>query len=261
MQGGDFYFKARGLLKIAQWFSSKIRMEGLMKRSLLFGLILSLALCSAAGAADDWQMWNKYQFKLPVIKNKLFLKGTFETRFRDDVDEFYRYHFYIGPYYKLYKWLTVGCEYGNIQSGDPGDFHTENRLMYYVTPKFSMSDLGVDKWLLGPLTLTLQNRVDWRIRYYTSHVNTWRYRIYPKFSYPVLKTEKLTISPYVGDAFYFDFTNGIGYNQNRIYGGLGFTLFKDVGLNLYYMRLTTRSGNGGDWTGSHIIGTGAAYDF
>ena len=232
-----------------------------MKRVLLYGLALSLGLCSAAGAADDWQMWNTYNFRLPVIEKKLFLKGAFETRFRDDLDEFYRYQFEMGPDYKPFKWLTLSLYYRIIQEGDPGDFHTEHRIIPQVTPKFMLSDFGIDRYYLGPLTLSLQNRLEWRIRHYQSHVNTWRYRFYPKLSYPVFKTEKLTLSPYVGNAFYFDFTNGVGYNQNRLYCGLSFNLFKQVGLNLYYMRLAKRSGNGGDWTGSHVIGTGVGYDF
>ncbi len=232
-----------------------------MKRWILLGLALTFIVPSMTMAADDWQMWNDYKFSLPLIEKKLFLKGTFTTRFRDDLDEFFRYHFYIGPDYKPFKWLTLGYHYGNIQSGNPGDFHTEHRFMHYVTPKFSFSDIGLDKYYLGPLTLTLQNRLEWRIRYHATYKNTWRYRIYPKISYPIYKTEKLTISPYTGNAFYFDFTNNIAFNQNRIYGGLSFNLFKHVGLDLYYMRMVSRSGSGGDWTGAHVIGTGVAYNF
>jgi hypothetical protein len=232
-----------------------------MKKWFFCILAFVTAAATSVCSADDWQMWNKYNIGVPVIKDKLFIKGTFETRFRDDLDEFFRYHFYIGPDYKLYKWLTLGLRYGNIQSGDPGDFHTEHRLMQYVTPKFKLADLGVQKYYLGPLTLNLENRLDWRIRHDKEYVYTWRYRIYPKFSYPVYKTEKLTISPYVGNAFYFDFTDGIAYNQNRIYAGLSFKMLQHIGMGFYYMRLASRSGSGGPWTGAHVIGTQLGYDF
>lgn len=232
-----------------------------MKRAVITSLILASVLCSAAPAADDWKLWNKYKINYSVIPKKLIMHGVFETRFREDVDEFYRYHFYVGPEYYLYKWLSVGAVYGNIQTGLPGDFHTEHRFMYFVTPKFTMKDLGIDGYGLGPLKLSVPNRVDWRIRHHRDHVMTWRYVITPKLSYPVIKTEKFTLSPYVANRWYFDLTDGIGYNQNRIYAGLAFKLYKHVGLDTYYMRLASRSGNGGDWTGSHVIGTGLAFNF
>jgi hypothetical protein len=231
-----------------------------VKKRFIFLLIFLALFASAVYAADDLSMWNKYSFKLSVIPKKLFLKGKFETRFRDDLDEFFRYHFYIGPDYKPWKWLTLGLQYGNIQSGDPGDFHTEHRLMYYATPKFKLAELGFDQWHLGSTTLTLQNRLDLRIRHNKDHVYTWRYRFYPKLSYPVYKTENLTFSPYVGDAFYFDFTDGIAFNQNRIYTGLSIGVAKHTTLDFYYMRLDSRSGSGGNWTGENVIGTGAHVD-
>jgi hypothetical protein len=157
--------------------------------------------------------------------------------------------------------LTVGLQYGNIQEGDPGDFHTEHRFMYFITPKFKLSDLGMERWKLGPTTVTLENRLDWRIRHYKPHVQTWRYRFKPELAYPVYNTEKLTVSPYVSDAFYFDFTDGIGFNQNRIYGGLKLALLKHIKLGFYYMRKLDRSGNGGPWTGTNVLGTSAGYDF
>lgn len=232
-----------------------------MMSRLLWCVALSIALTSGAIAADDWNMWNKYSFKLPVIKKKLDLNGVFETRFREDMDELYRYNFYVGPDYHLYKWLTLGWQYGNVQEGEPGEFHTEHRFMHFVTPKFKLRDFGVDRYGLGDFSLNLENRLDWRIRQKATFQNTWRYRFYPKLSYPVYKRERLEVAPYVADAFYFDFTDGIGFNQNRIYGGLTFKLFKHLNLDMYYMRLATRKGAGGDWTGGHVIGTGVGYNF
>jgi len=231
-----------------------------MKR-LVCGAMLALCAASVGWGADDWMMWNTYSFKLPVIKKKVDLNGIFETRFRDDMDEFFRYHFYVGPDYYPWKWLTLGIQYGNIQSGDPGDFKTEHRIMYFVTPKVKLSDFCLEKLPLGDLNLSVQNRLDQRIRFYADHTCTWRYRFYPKLSYPVFKRKKLEIAPYVGDAFYFDFTNNIAFNQNRVYSGLTFKLFEYLNLDFYYMRYAERSGRGGDWTCSNVVGTGVAYNF
>jgi len=232
-----------------------------MKRLAWCGAVLALCAASVGWGADDWRMWNTYSFKLPVIKKKVDLNGIFETRFRDDMDEFYHYHFYVGPDYYPWRWLILGMQYGNIQEGEPGEFNTEHRLMFFVTPKFKLADLGVDKFALGNLSLNLQNRLDLRIRYYKDHVYTWRYRFYPKLSYPVFKSEKLTISPYVANAFYFDLTNNIAFNQNRVYGGLSFQFSKHLSFDWYYMRLAERSGRGGNWTGSNVCGTAVAYNF
>ena len=232
-----------------------------MKKRLICMLVAFVFAHSWAMAADDWETWNNYSFKLPPIKKNLCLKGAFETRFRDDLDEFYRYQFEMGPDYKLFTWLTLGFYYRIIEEGDPGEFQTEHRFIQQVTPEFGLKDIGIDRYRLGPLKISLQNRLEWRIRHYKDHVQTWRYRFYPKVSYPVFKTEKLTISPYVGNAFYFDFTNNVAFNQNRLYNGLSFKMFKHVVLDLYYMRLAKRSGRGGDWDGSHVIGTGLGYVF
>ena len=221
-----------------------------------------LATPLAAMGADDWGTWNDYALRLSIIEEKLYLRGSFQTRFRDDLNEFFYYHFYFGPEYKPLKWLTLSAQYGNVTSGAPGDFHTEHRPMFFVTPSFSLADLGIDReGPLGPLNLQLQNSLWWRIRPYAAHEQTWRYSIFPTLSYPILRTEKLVVSPYVGNDFYCDFTNGMTYDENRLYGGCRFRLFKKVVLNLFYMRRSLRPWSGGEWTGSHIIGTGLLLEF
>jgi hypothetical protein len=233
-----------------------------MKMRLWYGVVLALCAGSVAWGADDWQMWNTYSFKLPVIKKRVDLNGIFETRFRDDMNEFFRYHFYVGPDYYPFKWLTLGFQYGNVQQKPVGgDFQTEHRFMYFVTPKFTLADLGLKDSPLSDFRFNLQNRLEWRHRSFYAFTNTWRYRFYPKLSYPVFKSEKLDISPYVGDAFYFPLEDNIAFNENRLYGGLTFKLYKQLGLDFYYMRQATRSGRGGDWTGNNVIGTAVSYDF
>ncbi|MCX6357939.1 MAG: DUF2490 domain-containing protein [Candidatus Aureabacteria bacterium] len=224
-------------------------------------ILLACAALPALGA-DDWQMWNTYGFKLPVIKKKLDLNYSMDTRFRDDMDEFFRYHFYIGPDYHMRKWLTLGIQYGNIQQKPvDGEFQTEHRIMYFVTPKFKLADLGIERYGLGDLNISFQNRLDQRIRHYADHTYTWRYRIYPKLSYPVYTCKYITVSPYVADAFYFDFTDNIAFSMNRLYSGLNFKVFGQIGIDFYYMRLAERSGRGGPWNGSNVLGTGLAYEF
>lgn len=233
-----------------------------MKRLVWRGAALALCAASAAWATDDWQMWNTYAFKLPVIEKKVDLNGIFESRFRNDMDEFYRYHFYVGPDYYPYKWLTLGIQYANIQQKpEGGDFETEHRIMYFVTPKAKLSDFCMKESRLGDFSLSVQNRLDQRIRFYADHTYTWRYRLYPKLSYPVYKGEKLEVAPYAADAFYFPFEDSISFNENRLYGGLGFKLRKWLGLDLYYMWRTTRSGRGGPWTGNDVVGTSVCYNF
>jgi len=228
------------------------------------GYTVLLLFCSATAllADDDWQMWNDYAIKYPLIKNKVDMNGIFDTRFRNDMDEFFRYHFYVGPDYYPWKWLTLGFQYGNVeQKPAGGDFQTEHRFMYFVTPKFTLGDLGIKNSFLSDFKFTLQNRLEWRYRYYYVFKNTWRYRFYPKISYPVFKSKYLEISPYVGDALYFPLEDSIAFNENRLYNGVVFKLCKHLSLDFYYMRQATRTGRGGDWTGNNVIGTIATYEF
>lgn len=233
-----------------------------MRRAIACGTLCLLCVCTTARANDDWRMWNDFALKVPLIKGRLDLNGIYDMRFRDDMDEFYRYHFYVGPDYHACKWLTLGLQYGNIQQKpEDGEFQTEHRFMYFVTPKFSLGDVGLDRPVVKEFKLTLQNRLEWRIRHYAAHEDTWRYRLYPKLSYPLYKGEKLDISPYVGDAFYFPLDDSIYFNENRIYSGLVFRLCTHLSLDFYYMYDSTRSGRGGEWTGANVLGSVATYEF
>ena len=233
-----------------------------MKGLVWCGAMLALCAASIALAADDWQMWNTYAFKLPVIKKKVDLNGIFETRFRDDMDEFYRYHFYVGPDYYPWKWLTLGIQYGNIQQKpEGGDFETEHRIMYFVTPKAQLSDFCMKGARLWDFSLSVHNWLYYFIVLCSYEIYTWRYKLYPKLSYPVYKGEKFEIAPYAADAFYFPLEDGISFNDNRVYGGLGFKLCEWLGLDFYYMWRVTRPGRGGDWTGHDTVGTSVCYNF
>ncbi|MEI6632205.1 MAG: DUF2490 domain-containing protein [Chlamydiota bacterium] len=233
-----------------------------MRLKIACGMLCLLCAASSARGADDWMMWNDFAVKVPLIKDTLDLNGIYDMRFRDDMDEFYRYHFYVGPDYYPWKWLTLGLQYGNVQQKpEGGDFQTEHRFMGFVTPKFTLGDIGLEKPVLKDLKFTLQNRLEWRIRHYAAFKDTWRYRFYPKLSYPIYKGEKLDVSPYVGDAFYFPLEDSIYFNENRIYSGLVFKLYKHLSLDFYYMYDDTRKGRGGDWTGGNVLGSVVTYEF
>ena len=230
-----------------------------MGKAILAGVAIGVGVTSAFGA-DDWGMRNEYSFRIPVFKDRLDLNASMHTRWRDDMDEFYRYGFYAGPDFHLGRHLAAGVRYGNIQEGEPGEFRTEHRLRQLLTPKFKLEDLGGGDSLLGAMSFALQNRLDLRIRRHADHENTWKYRFYPKVSYPVYKAEKIAISPYAGNAFYFDLTDGIAYNENKTYGGLSFRLFKQFTVDCYYMRSVERNGAGGPWTGRHWVGTAVNFE-
>lgn len=233
-----------------------------MRLNFACAVLCVFCACAAARAEDDWMLWNDFGVKVPLIKDKVDLNGSFDMRYRDDMNEFYRHHYYVGPDYYPWKWLTLGLQYGNVQQKpEGGDFQTEHRFMGFVTPKFKLGDIGLDKPVLKDLGLTLQNRLEWRYRHYAAHENTWRYRFFPKISYPIYKAENLTVSPYVGDAFYFPLENNISFNENRIYSGLVFKLYTHTSLDLFYMYDDTRKGRGGDWTGGNVIGSNVVYAF
>lgn len=233
-----------------------------MRLTIACGILCLLCASASAQEQGDWQMWNDFALKVPLIKDRLDLNGIYDMRFRDDVDEFYRYHFYVGPDYYPWKWLTLGLQYGNVQQKpEGGEFQTEHRFMYFVTPKFSLGDVGIDAPVAKDLKLTLQNRLEWRHRSYADFVDTWRYRFYPKVSYPIYKGGKLDVSPYVGDAFYFPLEDSIYFNENRIYSGLVFKLYKHLSLDFYYMYDVTRKGRGGDWNCANVLGSVATYEF
>lgn len=71
-------------------------------------LMLLCSTCSVAWGGDSWDMWNAYFVNVPLLeKEGLSWFTLFETRFRDDITDFYRYHFYLGPVYKTWQVLTL----------------------------------------------------------------------------------------------------------------------------------------------------------
>ncbi len=227
-------------------------------RTPLVCILLLLLSCATFARADEWRLWNSYDVKFPLIKDKIYWDTYLETRWGDDVSRLDNYRFYLGPEFKVNKWLDVATKYGIVEKWSD-EWNTEHRFMLYATPKCKLSYFGVDKFGLGDLSIKLGNRLAWRITHYADHTYTWRYRFFPTISYPLIKTEKLTLSPYVSNYFYFNLANGIEYQYNRTYAGVSLKLLKHVALKFYYMRLYTKSA--GEWIPSNVVGTSVGYAF
>ena len=229
------------------------------------GFIIFLVFCLRSSVLLSYPAgtWNAYSVNFPLLKkHKLYWYTRFETRFSEDITYFYRYQVYLGPEYTPLRYLYLSLKYGFIEeSFNNKPFQTENRLMLYITPQCKLADLDVNIWGLGKLKFEVENRFDFRIRAYKTDPYSWRYRVYPKISYPFHISKNLTLSPVVKQAFYFKLREGGFFSQGRTYGGVSAKIYRRLNVTLYYMRLIERPSPRGHWAGLNIIGTSIGYKF
>jgi len=232
---------------------------------LVLAALLMLLACSGGWATEPSEMWNTYSVDFPLLKDRsVYWETLFETRFNDDMSHLFHYQFYIGPMWKCSKYLDLGIKYGYIEEEKAGEFELENRMMLYIRPRCRLSDLGVTTWP-GKISLTLENRVDFQWRSSMDPCFSWRFRVYPSVSYPVYESEELTITPYLRQAVYFQFADGLSediyVSQLRTYAGVSLLIYQHTTISVYYMWHESRSKPDAEWKGCNILGTTIGYRF
>lgn len=236
-------------------------------RLLLLPLVLVLLFCRPRVLiADSLDLWNAYTVDFPLLKNRTLSWSTlFETRFRDDISDFYRFQFYLGPVYDACENLSLSIRYGYIDEEKDETFQSENRFMLYLVPGLRLSDLGIEGWHLGGLSVRCEIRLDFRFRPSMDETFSWRFRLVPSASYPVRISRHVQLKPVVKQAVYMDFEDGLSRDpyvgQTRTVAGIAAEFHEHFRVSLSYIWLNQRSGPGEDWDGSNVIQTGLGYTF
>jgi len=224
--------------------------DGKMSRSssLIFCLVVSTLLFVPEGFAfddGDFQYWNTEGISKKINDDwRIALEQEF--RWGDNATNPYYNHSDLGVNYSgLAEWLDLGLNYRHIHEEKSDNWKVENRPHFNATAKWKLLDIAFSN----------RGRLEYRNR--EDAENYWRYR--NKFSIKTpLKLSKLEIQPYIADEIFYDFDVET-LNRNRLYGGLGFKILKNLKGEIYY--LWERTENSDKWNDINVLGTKLKLDF
>lgn len=186
----------------------------------------------------DFQTWNTNVEEVKLNKSS---KLMFEEEFRwgDNASDFYYQHYDAGYQYSLTKYLSLGGDYRYVREKKTDKFRPESE------PYFA----AYANWKLMDFQFSDRTRIEYR--YYTYQTDSWRFRNKLDIKFP-WKFTKFEIQPLVADEFFFRF-NGIDINENRLYGGIGFTMTKNLKGEVSYMWRATKNTGICTWNDTNVL--------
>ncbi|MBS1711483.1 MAG: DUF2490 domain-containing protein [Armatimonadetes bacterium] len=202
------------------------------KRSLL--VLPVLAAANAAVAQDvieDNRTWLNLNATGKISKDWSWY-GELQPRFRDNSSESDQLLFRVAAIQKISPRLSLGYGYGSITNYRPaGDIH-ENRLWQMVT---------YNPPARGPVTPNLRLRAEQRMVDGGSDVG-WRLRLQARASRPIEGTKW---SVFAGNEYFYNLNSTDwgalqGFDQNRLFLGLGYQVSKQAKFEFGYMNQYVR---------------------
>ncbi len=200
-----------------------------------------------ASATDDgeFQFWNTEGMSWKFAEGwKAGIEEEF--RFGDDMRDFYYQHSDFGfTYSGLAKWLELGANYREVYEKKGTVWMQENRPHLTANFKFKLHDVD------------FSNRARFEYRDKEDADDYWRYRDKATAKFPV-KVTRFEIQPYTADEIFYDFDKK-ELNENWLYGGLTFKIFKQLSGETYYM--WQKKNSTGDWINVNVLGAKLKADF
>lgn len=199
----------------------------------------------------DFQVWNTEFEELKIDKvSKIVFEQEF--RFGNNASVLYYKHFDAGYIHDFNKYVGVGGGFRFINAkGKQNDKFRDESEPYLLI--FLYNELAGFKFT---------DRSRFEYRYFDYQVSSWMYRNKLDIKFP-WKFTRFQIQPYIADEAFVRF-NGLDANQNRLYGGLGFVLTKNLKGELYYMWQTTKNYSkttASYWTDINALGTKFKFAF
>jgi len=211
-----------------------------MRTSILTMVLLASLICISAYAYDDgdFQVWNTENQELNINKVS---KITFEQELRwgDNASELYYQHYDAGFVYSANEHLDLGINYRQVYEKNNDKFKEENRPHINAILKYTVAGFKLDD----------RNRLEYR--HFDWQEDFWEYRNKFTLKFPWRFT-KLQFQPYLADEVFLHL-NAIDLTRNRLYGGFGFTIFRNLKGEIYYLLQTSKSS--GSWKDANVLGT------
>jgi len=186
----------------------------------------------------DFQVWNTDVEEVKLNKNSKLL---FEQEFRwgDNASDFYYQHYDEGYQYIFNKYVSLGGGFRYIKEKKSGKFRDESEPYLAV----------FGYW--NPAGFNLSDRIRIEYRHYDYQVDTWRFRNKLDIKFP-WKFTKFQIQPLVADEIFIK-SNGMDLNENRLYGGIAFSVTKNLKGEITYMWRATKNTNVCTWNDTNVL--------
>lgn len=213
----------------------------------VIGFLSAFSFANVTLAEDDFQYWQRLQFK--AIDTKYFDFTTYgELRFAEDASDFHFWQTSQKFQFDPIKHLSLGINYTHLQEEvldsrtRKDEFKYHNRLELEINPYFNITDY---------VKVKNRNRMEFRWIEDRGSDNA-RFRHLWQVEVPI-KGVLILQSVYTNDELFYDF-NREQFTQNRwIPGGITLGIYKKNVLRIFYMVQSVKGRP--DWSSNQILGT------
>ncbi|MDD5680684.1 MAG: DUF2490 domain-containing protein, partial [Candidatus Omnitrophica bacterium] len=187
----------------------------------------------------DFQIWHTENQELKLTDHSR-ITAEEEFRWGGNASELFYHHYDFGTVCSVNKNLDLGVNYRQIYEKKSGKFKAENMIHANVTPKLELWGFKLED----------RNRFAYKHFDYQDDYSQYRNKVAIKYPFPFFKLE---LEPYVANEIFVDFKKDGGFVQNRLYGGLGIVIMKDMKAEFYYLFQSKKSS--GEWKGANVFGS------
>jgi len=194
-----------------------------LSRILLLGLVF-LGLLRQDIFASDWELWNKYTITKNLTE-KVDFKVEPELRFKSEFGHFYFEQTYVGPVFKITKWLKISFLYDYKES-------EQKKKKKETKDIWKHEDMGIFDVELK-LPFLLSSNFNYRSRTeYNFTKNGWVQRNNFKVSKECKKIKGLSF--FVGDEIFYNFVSDT-LDENRTFVGFSKKINDNLSWGLSYI--------------------------
>ena len=198
----------------------------------LFFALLFLGLQSQLLFASDWELWTKYSFNFKLNK-QIDFKVEPELRYKHEFGHFYYEQVYVGPVFKLKKWLKIATLY---------DYKTSEKNHTWKNEDLGVFDIELNSPFLVDSTFNYRLRNE---RNFTK--KEWVQRNNFKISKEYKKIKGLSF--FMGDETFYNFDSD-RMDENRTTVGFSQKINNNLSCGLSYI---LRYKKAVDWSSSNIL--------
>lgn len=208
-----------------------------------FSICMLMFYCAQpAGASDDWELWVADSVKVKV-SDRINLNFLEELYMRQDMGDFYTHVIYVGPSFKINKYIDTAVWYKYVDSKKDGRWSDSHRYDLDLTLSY----------VLAGFKLSNRSRFENNV---TS--SSWLYRDRIKAARDIEAFNK-KFTPYISNEFFLNMNPTDGYSENRASIGISTDFIFDTTLTLYYMSGAKKAD--GNWTCANILGVSSGLSF
>ncbi len=194
-------------------------------RHFILGIIFLLPNFAIAQTDNsDFQLWNETSVDFPISREKSITGKVFgNLRATEDASELTDKRIGFGVKFKVSKNVSIAPSYlFRVQTGSDTTRY-EHRFRFDVTPSKTFKNVKLENRSRFEHDFKTAGRTD----------NTF-YRNRTKLSFPIKRSGRAKVTPFVSNGTFFDLKNPSVY-RNETIGGVGHSITSNFGLEYFYM--------------------------